>query len=232
MCGRSAARPFSAMGGWRSSSIPSGWCRTPCVRNCKIAPREPLPRPRGVWKQPRRGAALLQAAEYFVGAGLKPGACQQRANKLSRAGLAHRFRVPLLSERTKSSNRIQATEFKQQGGKDFMSTALVSEGRKLKGAGNGNGQAGNGHGAPGPVSGKATAHGGESTPVLDEIMRLVDASKDGRLSERGQATLFSGVDREVIQGVNEMLDAILLPIAEGNRILSQISLGKIDELIA
>jgi methyl-accepting chemotaxis protein len=113
-----------------------------------------------------------------------------------------------------------------------MSTALVSEGRKLKGAGNGNGQAGNGHGAPGPVSGKATAHGGESTPVLDEIMRLVDASKDGRLSERGQATLFSGVDREVIQGVNEMLDAILLPIAEGNRILSQISLGKIDELIA
>jgi methyl-accepting chemotaxis protein len=185
-----------------------------------------------VWKQPRRGAALLQAAEYFVGAGLKPGACQQRANKLSRAGLAHRFRVPLLSERTKSSNRIQATEFKQQGGKDFMSTALVSEGRKLKGAGNGNGQAGNGHGAPGPVSGKATAHGGESTPVLDEIMRLVDASKDGRLSERGQATLFSGVDREVIQGVNEMLDAILLPIAEGNRILSQISLGKIDELIA
>ena len=29
-----------------------------------------------------------------------------------------------------------------------------------------------------------------------------------------------------------MLDAILLPIAEGNRILAQISTGKIDELIA
>jgi methyl-accepting chemotaxis protein len=63
-------------------------------------------------------------------------------------------------------------------------------------------------------------------------MRLVDASKEGRLSERGNVTLFDGVDREVIQGVNEMLDAILLPIGEGNRILSQISSGKIDELIA
>ena len=68
--------------------------------------------------------------------------------------------------------------------------------------------------------------------VLQEIMRLVDASKEGRLSERGKATLFNGVHREMIQGVNEMLDAILLPIGEGNRILAQISSGKIDELIA
>ena len=32
--------------------------------------------------------------------------------------------------------------------------------------------------------------------------------------------------------MNAMLDAILLPIGEGNRILAQISAGKIDELIA
>jgi methyl-accepting chemotaxis protein len=62
-------------------------------------------------------------------------------------------------------------------------------------------------------------------------MRLVDASKEGRLSERGKATMFNGVHREMIQGVNEMLDAILLPIGEGNRVLAQISSGKIDELI-
>jgi len=108
-----------------------------------------------------------------------------------------------------------------------MTTALVSEGRKLKGAGNGNG-----HAAPGRATTKLKAHQDDSTAVLDEIMRLVDASKEGRLSERGNVTLFDGVDREVIQGVNEMLDAILLPIGEGNRILSQISSGKIDELIA
>ncbi|MGB7150189.1 MAG: methyl-accepting chemotaxis protein [Terriglobales bacterium] len=35
-----------------------------------------------------------------------------------------------------------------------------------------------------------------------------------------------------MRGVNTMLDAILLPIGEGNRILAQISNGKIDELIA
>src|SRR5208337_5255669 len=38
--------------------------------------------------------------------------------------------------------------------------------------------------------------------------------------------------RRILEGVNEMLDAILLPIGEGNRILAQISNGKIDELIA
>jgi methyl-accepting chemotaxis protein len=62
-------------------------------------------------------------------------------------------------------------------------------------------------------------------------MRLVDASKEGRFSERGKATKFNGVHREMLQGINEMLDAILLPIAEENRVLTQISEGKIDELI-
>ncbi len=36
----------------------------------------------------------------------------------------------------------------------------------------------------------------------------------------------------MIKGVNDMLDAILLPIGEGNRILDQIAHGRIDELIA
>jgi methyl-accepting chemotaxis protein len=71
----------------------------------------------------------------------------------------------------------------------------------------------------------------ELNAVLNEIMRLVDASKEGRLSERGKATLFNGPHREIIQGMNEMLDAILLPIGEGNRVLAQIASGKIDELI-
>ena len=68
--------------------------------------------------------------------------------------------------------------------------------------------------------------------VSQEIERLVEASREGRLSERGNANQFTGIHREMIQGVNIMLDAILLPIGEGNRILSQVSAGKIDELIA
>jgi len=115
-----------------------------------------------------------------------------------------------------------------------MPTTVTSAGRKLNGSGNGNG--GNGHHGNGRVdhdklSVKAHRDEDDSMLVLDEIMRLVDASKEGRLSERGNATQFNGVQREMIQGVNEMLDAILLPIGEGNRILAQISGGKIDELI-
>jgi len=102
-----------------------------------------------------------------------------------------------------------------------MSTTLVSEGRKLHSAENGQ-----------VKNGKHIAPQNDREALLNEVMRLVDASKEGRLTERGRATIFNGPDRELIQGVNEMLDAILLPIDEGNRILAQISEGKIDEVIA
>ena len=104
-----------------------------------------------------------------------------------------------------------------------MSHTLVSDGRTLH-------DAESGHTKNGKHIAIATQH--DRGALLDEIMRLVDASKEGRLTERGRATAFNGPDRELIQGVNEMLDAILLPIGEGNRILAQISDGKIDELIA
>ena len=65
-----------------------------------------------------------------------------------------------------------------------------------------------------------------------ELMRLTGASREGQLSERGKPEQFRGAYAEIVRGVNAMLDAILLPIGEGNRILAQISSGKIDELIA
>src|SRR5208282_1169352 len=65
-----------------------------------------------------------------------------------------------------------------------------------------------------------------------EMARLTEASKEGQLSDRGKAEQFQGAYAEIVRGVNQMLDAILLPIGEGNRILAQISSGKIDELIA
>ena len=110
-----------------------------------------------------------------------------------------------------------------------MATTMVGEDRKAHSAGSGHG--GNEHG--GQERGRASKQTVEddSMEVLQEIMRLVDASKEGRLAERGKATMFNGVHREMIQGVNEMLDAILLPIGEGNRVLAQISGGKIDDLI-
>ncbi len=81
---------------------------------------------------------------------------------------------------------------------------------------------------PGSSPGKDT----QLLAVSQEIARLVQASQEGQLSERARAEQFQGIEREMMQGINLMLDAILLPIGEGNRILAQISSGKIDELIA
>jgi methyl-accepting chemotaxis protein len=113
-----------------------------------------------------------------------------------------------------------------------MTTKVLLEERKVHGGGNG-GNGGNGHGdRSGRGNGKQASGDKEMQLVLGEIMRLVDASREGRLTERGGLDQFDGVHREIVQGINEMLDAILLPIGEGNRILAQISNGKIDELIA
>jgi len=64
-----------------------------------------------------------------------------------------------------------------------------------------------------------------------EMGRLTVASHEGQLSERGKTGDFEGAYAGIVRGVNEMLDAILLPIGEGNRILAQISVGKVDEVI-
>jgi methyl-accepting chemotaxis protein len=64
-----------------------------------------------------------------------------------------------------------------------------------------------------------------------ELQRLTIASRDGQLSERGKPEQFKGAYAEVIGGVNEMLDAILLPIGEGNRILSLISGGNLRQRV-
>ncbi|SPE36981.1 Methyl-accepting chemotaxis sensory transducer (fragment) [Candidatus Sulfopaludibacter sp. SbA6] len=88
----------------------------------------------------------------------------------------------------------------------------------------------------GAAAGRAGAGGASNTTdelqrVSQEILRLVEASRQGRLDERVKVDQFQGTHREMVQGINEMLDAILLPIGEGNRILAQISSGRIDELI-
>jgi len=56
--------------------------------------------------------------------------------------------------------------------------------------------------------------------LQSELSRLTEASRQGRLSERGKPEQFQGAYAGIVTGVNEMLDAILLPIGEGNRILA------------
>jgi methyl-accepting chemotaxis protein len=68
--------------------------------------------------------------------------------------------------------------------------------------------------------------------LVSETGLLIKASQEGKLATRADISKHHGDYRRILEGVNEMLDAILLPIGEGNRILAQVSNGKIDELIA
>ena len=64
-----------------------------------------------------------------------------------------------------------------------------------------------------------------------ELGRLTQASHEGQLSERGKADQFQGAYAGIVKGVNDMLDAILLPIGEGNRVLQLIRGGNLREKV-
>ncbi len=67
--------------------------------------------------------------------------------------------------------------------------------------------------------------------ITQEIQRLIVASTAGHLSERGDDKRFVGDFAALIAGINGMLDAILLPIAEGNRVLDLVSTGDLVERV-
>jgi methyl-accepting chemotaxis protein len=72
---------------------------------------------------------------------------------------------------------------------------------------------------------------GNLQAVAAEIQRLTQASAAGMLEERGKPDQFKGGFADQIRGINAMLDAILLPIAEGNRILRLICGGNLREKV-
>ncbi|VXC63950.1 methyl-accepting chemotaxis protein [Sphingomonas sp. 8AM] len=73
---------------------------------------------------------------------------------------------------------------------------------------------------------------GNLREIIGEIRRLIDASTAGRLSERGDVARFPGDFGKLVGGINGMLDAILLPIGEGNRVLSLVSGGDLTQRVA
>ncbi|QTA88462.1 methyl-accepting chemotaxis protein [Desulfonema magnum] len=67
--------------------------------------------------------------------------------------------------------------------------------------------------------------------VQQEIEHVTAASQNGQFSVRGRPEQFRGSYADIIRGINDILNAMLMPIEEGNRILDQVANGKIDELI-
>ena len=93
----------------------------------------------------------------------------------------------------------------------------------------------NGHGANGG-NGAATAAIVNQTisqqlSVTYEARRLRAAVQQGHLSERAQLELFTGEDRAVLEAVNGMLDAFIVPLTVTSTYIDRISKGDIPEKI-
>ncbi len=67
--------------------------------------------------------------------------------------------------------------------------------------------------------------------ITSEIQVLIGAATAGRLGERGDERRFVGDFAALISGINGMLDATILPIEEGNRVLGKLSAGDLTERV-
>lgn len=67
----------------------------------------------------------------------------------------------------------------------------------------------------------------EELRVAGEIQRLVQAARDGQLSERGRVEQFKGNLRELIDGLNSVLDSVGEPIREASAVLASIAAGNL-----
>ena len=64
--------------------------------------------------------------------------------------------------------------------------------------------------------------------VSSEVNKLIVASNDGKLSERGNAQAFQGDWDELIKGLNELIDAITEPIQEAQVVLEEMAKGNLQ----
>jgi len=63
----------------------------------------------------------------------------------------------------------------------------------------------------------------EEIHVSNEILRLVNAGRDGHLKERGKVEDFTGSYRTVVEGLNALLDAVVQPIRAASAVLGKIA---------
>jgi len=67
--------------------------------------------------------------------------------------------------------------------------------------------------------------------LVAETGVLIEASREGQLGKRADVAKHQGAYADIVKGVNDMLDAILLPIGEGNRVLTLIRGGNLREKV-
>ncbi len=64
--------------------------------------------------------------------------------------------------------------------------------------------------------------------LLTETDGLIKASKEGKLSTRGNAAAFAGGWGQLVGGVNEMIDAIIEPVMEAAGVLDEMAKGNLQ----
>ncbi len=67
--------------------------------------------------------------------------------------------------------------------------------------------------------------------VNDEIITLAQSALDGKLSYRGDVTKFQYTFREMVEGINKTLDAIITPTNEGVEVLKHMAEGNLTKEI-
>ncbi|NLK51856.1 MAG: hypothetical protein GX295_05370, partial [Syntrophomonadaceae bacterium] len=70
-----------------------------------------------------------------------------------------------------------------------------------------------------------------STVVLQQVQALIKAIKAGKLETRADLSAASGNDRELLNGINEMLDAVINPLGVAAHYVDRIAKGDIPEKI-
>lgn len=64
--------------------------------------------------------------------------------------------------------------------------------------------------------------------VSDEIFMISQEAVKGNLSQRGDVTKFQNLFREIIEGINKTLDAVILPINEAVEVLQRMAEGDLS----
>jgi methyl-accepting chemotaxis protein len=72
---------------------------------------------------------------------------------------------------------------------------------------------------------------GALNDLITEVGRLIEATTEGRLDMRGDASRFRGAYAEIVQGINNTLDAVIGPLNVTAEYVDRISRGDIPEPI-
>ncbi|SFM40881.1 methyl-accepting chemotaxis protein [Methanolobus profundi] len=67
--------------------------------------------------------------------------------------------------------------------------------------------------------------------AVEEILRLVEAALEGKLDTRARVDGYEGTDREILKGINTLLDLLIGPLNVSAEYIYQISKGEIPEKI-